>query len=391
MTRKRRHAGTYEVEPGVFKIVVSLGQDATGRYRQTSRTMRGTLKDAKAARARLVTEAVDGRVVAHSSATFGALLDRWLEHVQTLDRSPTTIRGYQSAVEVHLKPALGSKPVGKITTLDLDRLYQRLGATRQAATTRKVHQAARSALTQAVRWRLVGRNVALDASAPPIRRAPATAISLDDLHRLIDAADSEFQTLLVLAATTGMRRGELCGLVWEALELPEERPGAVEVRQVVIHGLDDRALVRASTKTGRTRRISLDEGTVALLREHRSRCEESLRECGGESLGPFVFAPEPGNYRPYQPHSISRRFTRLCARVGIERVTLHQATRHFAATQLIAAGVDIRTVAGRLGHSRASVTLDVYSHLLAERDEDAAGVLGAIVTRRNRAGRDCET
>jgi integrase len=385
MTRKRQHAGIYELEPGVFKVVVSLGQDARGRYRQTSRTVRGTLKDAKAARARLVTEAVDGQIVAHSSATFGALLDRWLEHVQTLDRSPNTIRGYQTAVEVHIKPVLGSRPVGKITTLDLDRLYQRLGETRQASTIRKVHQAARSALTQAVRWRLVGRNVALDASAPPIRRPPAKAISLEDLHRLIDAADPEFQTLLVLAATTGMRRGELCGLVWEALDLSEEAAGSVEVRQVVIHGLDDRALVRPSTKTGRTRRISLDRGTVELLRAHRERCDALMRACEGETLGPFVFAPEPGNYQPYQPHSISRRFTRLCARVGIERVTLHQATRHFAATQLIAAGVDIRTVAGRLGHSRASVTLDVYSHLLAERDEDAAGVLGAIVTQRSRA------
>ncbi|MEX2256843.1 MAG: hypothetical protein WEC34_15495 [Acidimicrobiia bacterium] len=74
-----------------------------------------------------------------------------------------------------------------------------------------------------------------------------------------------------------MRRGELCGLVWEALELSENRPGAVEVRQVVIHGLDDRALVRPSTKTGRTRCISLDEGTVALLREHRTRCKDHLR------------------------------------------------------------------------------------------------------------------
>ncbi|MEX2256842.1 MAG: hypothetical protein WEC34_15490 [Acidimicrobiia bacterium] len=105
MTRKRRHAGIYELEPGVFKIVVSLGQDATGRYRQTSRTVRGTLKDAKAARARLVTETVDGRTVVHSSVTFGALLDRWLEHVQALDRSPNTIRGYQTDVEVHIKPA----------------------------------------------------------------------------------------------------------------------------------------------------------------------------------------------------------------------------------------------------------------------------------------------
>jgi integrase len=83
---------------------------------------------------------------------------------------------------------------------------------------------------------------------------------------------------------------------------------------------------------------------------------------------------------------VTRRFRRLCSRLGIDGLTLHQATRHFAATQLIAGGVDVRTVAGRLGHSRASVTLDVYAHLLTERDETAAAFLGKLV-HNSEAGR----
>jgi hypothetical protein len=91
----KRAPGIYELGPGLFKVVVSLGRDRTGRYRQHARTVRGTLRDAKAARSRALTEAADGKVLARAEVTFGALLERWLEHLETLGRSPTTIAAYR--------------------------------------------------------------------------------------------------------------------------------------------------------------------------------------------------------------------------------------------------------------------------------------------------------
>ena len=383
MTKPSRRApGIYELEPGVFKIVVSLGRSDEGRYQQRARVVRGSLRDAKAARARLLTEADDGTVVGRSSATFGAVLDRWLEHIEGLGRSPTTIAAYRTIVRHHLKPALGARSVSTITTLDLDTLYSKIARVRKPSTVAKIHVVARGALKQAVRWRIIGRNPALDASVPAIRRPEPTGATPEELRRLLDAAEDDFATILLVAATTGMRRGELCGLTWNALELPKAGNGIATIQQVVIHGPDDRALVRPSTKTGRSRRISLDPATVAELRVHRARCRAAVKEWGGVAPDAFVFSPVPGNSQPYQPHTVTQRFARLCARVGIEGLSFHRATRHFAATQLIASGVDVRTVAGRLGHSRASVTLDVYAHLLVENDEGAAELLGSIVTRR---------
>jgi integrase len=382
--RSKRAPGIYELEPGLFKVVVSLGRDGTGRYRQHARTVRGTLRDAKAARSRALTEAADGKVLARAEVTFGALLDRWLEQLETLGRSPTTIAAYRVIARCHLQPRLGGKSVSSITTLDLDSLYATLARQRASATVVKVHGVARGALAQAVRWGLLGRNPAVDASPPPIRRREARGATKEQLGWLLAAADDDFATMLVVAATTGLRRGELCGLTWEALELPPEGAGAASVHQVVVHGADDRPSVRASTKSGRSRRITLDPGTVAALRVHRERAAEAARSCGVAEFGPFVFSPSPDSSEPYRPHSVTRRFSRLCCRVGIDDLTFHQATRHFAATHLIAGGVDIRTVAGRLGHSRASVTLDVYSHLLAERDEVAATLLGSLVHESDR-------
>ena len=359
--RSKRAPGIYELEPGLFKVVVSLGRDATGRYRQHARTVRGTFRDAQALRARALTEVADGEVGPRGKVTFGVLLDRWLVHLEVLGRSPTTIAAYRVIVRRHLKPALGDKLIANVTTVDLDRLYAHIAASRASATVAKVHLAARGALAQAVRWGLIPRNPAIDASAPPIRRGEPRSATPEQLRRLVDAADDDFATMLTLAATTGMRRGELCGLTWAALELPTAGPGTAVVRQVVIHGPDDRPIVRPATKSGRSRRLSLDPATVIALRLHRERSEALARSCGATTYGPFVFSPVPDGSEPYHPQSVTRRFGRLCSRLGIDGLTLHQATRHFAATQLIAGGVDIRTVAGRLGHSRASVTLDVYT------------------------------
>ena len=275
--RPRGAPGIYELEPGVFKVVVSVGRDGDGRYRQRSRTVRGTLRDAKALRARFLTEAADGKLIARTDVTFGAVLERWLEHLETLGRSPTTITAYRVIARRHLQPALGEVPVSSITTLQLDNLYDALTRVRAPATVAKIHVVARSALGQAVRWGLIAHNPGLQASAPPIRHVEPRSATLDQLHCLVEAADDDFATVLILAATTGMRRGELCGLEWSALQLPSDGPGTALVCQVVVHGHDGRPLVRPSTKTGRSRRISLDAATVTTLRDHHERCETRRR------------------------------------------------------------------------------------------------------------------
>jgi hypothetical protein len=160
-------------------------------------------------------------------------------------------------VRCHLQPKLGAKSVSSITALDLDSLYAALARQRASATVVKVHGVARGALAQAVR-----------------------------------------------------------GLTWDALQLPPVGTGSASVHQVVLHGADDQPIVRASTKTGRSRRITLDPGTVAALRVHRERATEAAQACGAPDFGPFVFSPAPDGSEPYHPHSVTRRFTRLCSRSG---------------------------------------------------------------------------
>lgn len=162
-------------------------------------------------------------------------------------------------------------------------------------------------------------------------------------------------------------------LRWRHLDL-ERRTVTIE-RGLVLAG---DALVEQGTKTDQARRVSLDEGTVAALVEHRDRLEKIAAACGvALAEDPFVFTEAVDASMPWRPDSTTRAFRTLCARAGVEGVRFHDL-RHYVATRLLAAGVDVRTVAGRLGHWNPATMLNVYAHFVPEADQQAAEVLGRM-------------
>src|SRR5262249_771555 len=156
-----------------------------------------------------------------------------------------------------------------------------------------------------------------------------------------------------VAATTGARRGELAALRWRDIDL---QAGTLAIRANMTIGR-----MLKDTKTHQNRIVALDEETIAVLGSHRDRAEALCSAVGAELEGErFVLTARPGSDARLDPAAVTRRFIRLCKRLNIQGVRLHDL-RHFAGSQLIAAGVDIKTVQTRLGHSRPSTTLDVYT------------------------------
>jgi hypothetical protein len=121
---------------------------------------------------------------------------------------------------------------------------------------------------------------------------------------------------------------------------------------------------------------------VGLLEVHRARWRERCEQLGvSHSLGAFVFSPVPDGAAPYLPRAITQRFRRLALRLKLRSTRLH-SLRHYSATELVAAGVDIRTVAGRLGHgSGGATTLKVYAAWVDEADRRAATTMATVLPR----------
>ncbi|HET9656650.1 MAG TPA: tyrosine-type recombinase/integrase [Kineosporiaceae bacterium] len=361
---------------------------------------------AEKARTRLLSE-VDDRRNPRTRATLNQLLDRYLE---VLDVGPTTKPRYERDVRLRLRPVLGSLPLSKLEPDLVERFYAQLRVCRErcggkvrhikhrtekphecddrcrqvpceplsASSIRSLHWVLNSALKCAVRWRWIGTNP-LDVVEPPPAptpqpKPPAPAEAAQILTEA--SKDPDWGALIWTAMTTGARRGELCALWREDLDLDAKVLTVAHSMKLI-----DKRWVRLDTKTHQQRRIALDDDTVEILREHLARADAIAAQLGIK-IGPsgHLFTLTPDASVAMNPDTVTQRYDRMVKRLGID-TTLHKL-RHYSATELIAAGVDIRTVAGRLGHGGGgTTTLKVYAAWVSEVDQRAAQALARRLPR----------
>ncbi|HWE65838.1 MAG TPA: site-specific integrase, partial [Acidimicrobiales bacterium] len=317
----------------------------------------------------------------------GALLNEWLDFAAP-SFSPKTVATCRMYIDNPIIPAIGSISASKLTANDLDRFYRHLlevGANNgpyAPATIKRVHGIIRRALTQGVRWNWISRNPAIDASPPrvPLREMkPPRPDEVVRLFRLAHESDPDLATFIMLAASSGARRGELIALRWKDIDL-HRATLTIERGIVLVNG----ELIEQGTKTHQSRRITLDAATFESLIQHRARMETIASLAGTTiSSSAFIFSEVADASLPWRPDSTTRAFRSLCKKAQVEGVRLHDL-RHYVATRLLSVGVDVRTVAGRLGHRNPSTTLNVYSHFVPESDQLAADALGNIFSDAER-------
>lgn len=365
-----------------WELRVYLGTDpATGRQRWATRTVHGSQRFAQGQLSELAEEAGYARLRA---GKLSDLFDAWFKAASP-GWARTTVSHTRSVIDCYLKPHLGHLHVAKLITEDIDDFYGHLlraGGRRDQplapGTVARVHGVLHRALAQAVRWEWIWLNPASNASPPRVPPAEIRPPSPWQVVRLLEAVREDDPALfcfLRLAASTGARRGQLLALRWEAVHW---EAGAIAFTRALIQGPNGPEL--RPTKTHRTHRADLDRGTLEVLRSHRARAE-TRASADGVNLADdsFVFSSEPDGRRPWQPNWVTKRFIAHRRAAGLESFRLHDL-RHFMATQMLAAGVPIATVAQRLNHARASTTLNVYAHAIPGGDRAAAEALAALLS-----------
>jgi len=318
---------------------------------------------------------VDRGAVGSGSKTVGGLVDEWLRHCESLGRSPTTLKKYRQITEAVVRPELGNVRLSVLSARHLDRLYAKLTKRGNAATTvRRVHALIGAALAQAERWGYVERNVARRASPPPVHAAQVTAPSPEEVQAMLKVAEDiepMLAVLLLVAALTGARRGELCALRWNDLDT---KAGALTIARSV-YEVDGETCAEKPTKTHQARTIGLDALGLEALRRHRAAVAQLADDLALDVPDDaFMFSRSPVGAEPIRPDVVTKFTLRVAKTAGV--ATHLHAFRHFSATQSIAAGFDPVTVGFRLGHSDPSITLRVYSHALEQRDRELAESLG---------------
>ena len=369
-----------EIQPGVWRLRVYAGRRENGTPIQLAKTIRthagrkGAGKgEAEVALADMVAKVSKG--AAAGSETVNDLLDLWLDHLEVLGRSPTTLREYRAIGKRIVRPEIGKVRLRALNARQLDALYAKMTKKgNKPATVRRVHALIGAALRQAERWDMVDFNVARKASPPPLRQAPIKAPTPEQVRAVVGAAERTepaLAALLLTAALTGARRGELCALRWTDLDVA----GRTLTIARSVYETEGGGWAEKGTKTHQERTIGLDDLALGVLAKHRAQVDELANGLKLEVRPDgFMFSRSPVGAEPMQPDFVSKFAKKVATKAGVD-THLH-ALRHFSATQAIAAGFDPTTVAGRLGHRDSSITLRVYSHVLEGRDRDLADALG---------------
>jgi integrase len=312
----------------------------------------------------------------------GDYLNAWLRERETLGTlRPHTVGCHEAAIRLHLVPHIGHIPLDRLSPSAIQHLYIVLmDGNLKSATVRRATNILHAALEEAVRRGLILRNPMANTTPPRVPRYEPTVPTPEQVMAYLadarETATPALHGLYVTAATCGLRIGELTGLPEDAVDLPRR---LLHVRQTLVRA--GKNPIHGQPKTDRGRRsILLPELAVEAIRatlrwkkEQRLRFGPAYRDCG------LLFVGERG--RPLSRGNICRRdhLPRL-ARLGLPRFRLHDL-RHYCGTTLIAAGVDARTVADRLGHASPAFTLSVYAHAATQAQERAAMIANELLTK----------
>lgn len=308
--------------------------------------------------------------------TVGQWMDVWFENCAKVKVRPSSHQTYRGYIDHHIKPYIGGIPLGKLTTLDLQRLYkkllsggrvERIESEKQLKglspkTVRNINQVISSALTFAKEQQLILSTPANGCSLPKLEHREMKTLTAEQLQSFLrEAKESGVYEMYYIELATGLRRGELLGLKWEDIDLGQ---GVIHVRRQVarING----EIVEAPLKTKNSyRTVSIGADAVGILMQQKEQtCSE------------YVFPSPTGG--PISPDSVLHMLHRVLKRAGLPKVRFHDL-RHTFATLALQNGVDVKTVSGMLGHFSAGFTLDTYAHVTTQAQRQAANTIALVL------------
>ncbi len=352
-------------------IRVYLGRDhETKKRKYHNRTIHGPMREAQAYLTRKLRERDLGRDLEGAKITLNEYLDRWIETAVKPRVRGKTYQDYDGMLRRYVRPFLGERVLAAIRPLDVQTLYQQMTERGLSARTiRYTHVVVRSALRQAVRWRLLLENPADGLRLPQQPKGEVRVLTLDETRIFLRSAlTTPYGPVLAVALTTGMRPSEFLGLKWEDFDWTRQTVSVVRS----LRRFNGRWCF-ADTKRSRSRRIiKLQNWIVAMLRDLRSL---PVNNSGPEAVD-LVFKTVSGH--PINSDYLAKQFKCILEFARLPRIRLY-GLRHTAATLALAAGVPPKVVSEQLGHASAAFTLDTYAHVLPHMQDEAAAKVEALL------------
>ena len=371
MARRRgnNEGSLYRRKDGLWCAQISLGGRRLTKYAKTQKECRDWIKET-------ISKIDGGLTFEATQLTLERFFELWLNGKE-LSRRPGTVDNYRKIANTYILPRLGNMRLQEILPAHIKQLYLLLKQEGKGARSiQATHVVLHCALKQAVREGLLGRNPLDAVDRPRVEQAEPQILTEEQARQLLAVASgSLFETVFYLALITGMRKGELLGLKWSDLDSAK---GSIQVqRQLQYLKPDGYILVPPKTKAGK-RPIKLGQGMLAQLEKHRAH-QELLKAAAGDKWqeNGLIFTSSIGTYMDQS--KVSKEFKRLLKKAGLPNLRFHDL-RHTSLSLLLEMGTPVNTVQRRAGHSKASVTVDVYGHAMTGSQNQAADRMDEMMT-----------
>lgn len=385
--KKRRDAGsgTIRLRPdGKWEGRYTVGyHPQTGKqimrsvYAKTKREVREKLN-------KTLTELKEGTYIEPTSLTVGEWLDTWLKEYK-INLRPETKASYEMHIRIHLKPDLGKIRLNKLTTHQIQHLYNKLINERGLSpkTVKNVHGALHAALEQAKINGYLRVNPSEGVTLPKKEKEELRIMDSDDVSTFLRAIEGdEYELPLFVALFTGLRQGELLGLTWDCVDFHK---GTLLINKQHNRAKGEKEFHFSPLKNSRPRVLTPASAVMDALREQQRRQAQWAAELGSawDNSENLVFTTQTGRY--INNKTLWMNFKRIVTELGMPELRFHDL-RHTFSINSLQAGDDIKTVQENLGHATASFTLATYAHATLGMKRESANRMDAFIRSLREGG-----
>jgi len=369
--RAKGEGSVYRRKDGRWVASVTVGYNEDGSLKRKEKYAK-TEKEAIE-----ILKSIRGMENNPDNLTFGDWLDIWLKDFVEGSVSRGTYERYESNIRLHLKPTLGKKKLDKIKAFHLQNLYNQKVRSLSPRSVRYIHTTARAALEKAVQNDILIKNPAKATNPPKSESKEVKCYTAEEVKAFLSLAKkrSRYYTAFLLAATTGLRRGEILGLRWQDMDFKKETLKVNQNLSQTTRGLEFGPL--KSKLSHRT--LTIPRAVIKALKEHqKEQLQEKMKNRPIYKKNDLVFAGEDGS--PVNPNSLTNRFKQIAKELeekGYPRITLH-SLRHSYASLALEAGTPVKTVQENLGHHSPAFTLSIYAHASDNSKRESAEKINGI-------------
>lgn len=362
----------YDSDRKKYYVYFNYGKDQTGKYVRKVKTY-SNLKEAKKDLKTFESEKANDRLIAPTGITFGEYVANWIKYKQ-LSCEKTTLYGYKSMLNKHILPAIGKMPLQSINSdVIKDYLYKKnagLNGSQPLSenSLRKHYDLLKQIFDRAVDEEKIRVNPLKILIPPKKTKADIAVYTIDQLKKLISVATgTRMEIIIKLAVYLGLRREEICGLKWSAINLENK---IVYINNARTYAGSN---IEKTTKTERSKRTLYmpDDlfNTLVTIKEEQERIKDSYHTTEG-----FEYVVSMNNGKPMRPNYVSDCFKQMIEDANLPHITLH-GLRHSFASVANEKHVSIYEISTILGHSNVKVTEQIYTHLFDKTHQESIDIV----------------